>query len=241
MNMKSDKSGSRVSADVNPPLDDQQARLLSILSGRAGEPVTYTELRDAGIEFPAGLIAELELAGVEIDRCRVAVPGGRPIRAVRLPSTVEGYAPAVGEALEPPPSSEPPSSPPLGPQPPSSLAGGTEPTSSTSRRQPPAPPFQPPTSAAPPSQPPTSAAPPPQASPRDLPPRDPSPTGPPVPGSDWSPVRVYRRSLWGALAARRAKRARRRDTSDIAEMSAPPHPGLSGARRWEQSKIGQPP
>src|SRR5689334_18481780 len=149
--MKSDKSESRVSADVNPPLDDQQARLLSILSGRAGEPVTYTELRDAGIEFPAGLIAELELAGVEIDRCRVAVPGSRPVRAVRLPSTFEGYGPAVGEAFEPPRSSEPPSSPPPGSQPPSSLTGGSEPTSSTSRRpQPPAPPFRPPSSAAPP-------------------------------------------------------------------------------------------
>ena len=141
--MKSDTSGSRVSADVNPPLDDQQARLLSILSGRAGEPVTYTELRDAGIEFPAGLIAELELAGVEIDRCRVGVPGGRPVRAVRLLSPVEGHGQAVGEVFEPLRSSEPPSSPPVPPQQPSRLARGSEPTLA------PSPPPQPPSGPSP--------------------------------------------------------------------------------------------
>lgn len=64
--------------------DEQQARLLGILARRDGKPVTYGELREAGIEFPAGLVAELELAGVEIERGQMIVPGGRRVTALRL-------------------------------------------------------------------------------------------------------------------------------------------------------------
>jgi hypothetical protein len=190
-------SGSRGSADAHPPFDDQQARLLSILSSRAGEPVRYDELRDAGIEFPAGLVAELELAGVEIDRCRVAVPGGRPVRAVRLPSALEGYSELGEEILEPAPGPGPASIPARaleptarGPEPTSSLAPGPEPAFTTSPRSEP-----------------TS---------RELPQRELPPTGSAASGPGWGPVRVYRHSAWSTFAARWTRRTRGRDGGPMA-------------------------
>lgn len=93
MSTKSERSWSGASSNVDPaPRDYQQARLLEILGRRAGEPVTYAELQAAGIEFPASVVAELELAGAEIERCRSAAPGGRPVRAVRLTQAVEQIA-----------------------------------------------------------------------------------------------------------------------------------------------------
>lgn len=87
----SDRSESPVPEGAGgPPFDGQQARLLSILASRTGEPVTYDELRRAGFEFPAGLVSEIELAGVEIERCRAAGSDGRPVAAVRLPHSVRG-------------------------------------------------------------------------------------------------------------------------------------------------------
>lgn len=59
--------------------------MLEILRGRAGEPVTYVELQSAGIEFPGSVVSELELAGVQIDRCETTGPEGQTVRAVRLP------------------------------------------------------------------------------------------------------------------------------------------------------------
>ncbi|MBV8940190.1 MAG: hypothetical protein JO240_00490 [Solirubrobacterales bacterium] len=67
--------------------------MLDILRRHAGEPVTFVELQAAGIELPASLVSELELAGAEIERCNAARAGERPVRAIRLPSTV-GQAPA---------------------------------------------------------------------------------------------------------------------------------------------------
>jgi hypothetical protein len=54
--------------------------------------VAYSELQAAGIEFPAGVVAELELAGVEIERCQTAGPGERPVRAVRLRPDMRGLS-----------------------------------------------------------------------------------------------------------------------------------------------------
>ena len=59
------------------PQDHQQAQLLSILRRRVGEPVTFGELQAAGIEFPASVVAELELGGYELERLQ---------SGVRLPS-----------------------------------------------------------------------------------------------------------------------------------------------------------
>jgi hypothetical protein len=49
--------------------DRQQALVLDALRRAAGAPVSYGELREAGIEFPASVVSELELAGVAIERC----------------------------------------------------------------------------------------------------------------------------------------------------------------------------
>jgi tetratricopeptide (TPR) repeat protein len=56
----------------DPPtmaLERQQALLLDALRRARGSPVSYTALRDSGIEFPASVVCELELAGVHIERC----------------------------------------------------------------------------------------------------------------------------------------------------------------------------
>jgi hypothetical protein len=49
--------------------DQQQALVLGALRGAAGAPVSYAELREAGVDLPASVVSELELAGVPIQRC----------------------------------------------------------------------------------------------------------------------------------------------------------------------------
>ena len=190
------------------PFDDQQEHLLSILSRRAGEPVTYDALRDAGLEFPAGLIAELELAGVEVDRCRVAAPEGRFVRAVRLVSPVEGLPQAAEEIHKPSPGLGPVSSPPRGPEPTSRpVAQRPGPDSGLSPRQQPAlshPSVPPPTSRQLPQHEPFSR----ESAPHDLPERELPPSGSAASGPGWGPVRVYRSSPRPRWAKRTRDEAR---------------------------------
>jgi len=70
--------------------DHQQAALLEILGRTPGAPVSYDELRAAGIEFPASVVSELELAGASIERCTVDDDSGG--LGVRLRSE---HAPAL--------------------------------------------------------------------------------------------------------------------------------------------------
>lgn len=68
-------------------LEQQQTVLLETLRRAAGTPVSYAALRDAGVEFPASVASELELAGIEIEHCHVtAEPGeaGERVPALRL-------------------------------------------------------------------------------------------------------------------------------------------------------------
>ncbi len=100
------KTGGRGSRDLTHAdavaRDDQQERLVRVLVRRAGEPVTYAELRDAGIELPASLVSEIELAGAEIDRCYTIGPGGRPLAAVRLAAASPVELPLPEAAASPP-------------------------------------------------------------------------------------------------------------------------------------------
>ncbi|MGO9490171.1 MAG: hypothetical protein ACLQBB_14245 [Solirubrobacteraceae bacterium] len=64
-------------------LDRQQAILLKVLREAQGATVGFTELHDAGIEFPASVVAELELAGVPIERSTPSANGQRVV-GVRL-------------------------------------------------------------------------------------------------------------------------------------------------------------
>jgi hypothetical protein len=50
------------------PLDEQQARLVARLRAAHGAPVSFEQLRSEGIENPAQLCYELEVAGVHITR-----------------------------------------------------------------------------------------------------------------------------------------------------------------------------
>jgi hypothetical protein len=65
-------------------LEQQQALLLSALRRAAGAPVSYAELRDAGVEFPASVVSELELVGVPIERSYGGTLGERRVVGVRL-------------------------------------------------------------------------------------------------------------------------------------------------------------
>jgi hypothetical protein len=53
-------------------LDSQQQRMLERLRRAGGQPVTYGELREEGIAFPAAVASELELNGYAINRVYVA-------------------------------------------------------------------------------------------------------------------------------------------------------------------------
>jgi hypothetical protein len=72
-------------------VDTQQRRLLERLRATGGRTVTFSELHAAGIDFPAAVVTELELAGYVIDRVS---EGGRPV-GVRLlePERTEAGAP----------------------------------------------------------------------------------------------------------------------------------------------------
>jgi hypothetical protein len=48
--------------------DTQQQRLLARLREAGGHPVSFADLHAAGIDFPAAVAAELELAGYAIER-----------------------------------------------------------------------------------------------------------------------------------------------------------------------------
>ncbi len=66
------------------PFERQQVLLLGELRRAAGRPVSFDELRRAGIDFPAGVVSELELAGVGLERCYARTGGGRRAVGVRL-------------------------------------------------------------------------------------------------------------------------------------------------------------
>jgi hypothetical protein len=53
---------------ASSPVDTQQQRLLERLREAGGRPVTFSELHAAGVDFPAAVVNELELAGYSIDR-----------------------------------------------------------------------------------------------------------------------------------------------------------------------------
>jgi hypothetical protein len=74
----------RSSDPDRPVLEQQQALLLEVLRRAGGLPVSYAELNDAGVEFPASAVSELELAGVAIERCSGGGPGWRGLLGVRL-------------------------------------------------------------------------------------------------------------------------------------------------------------
>ena len=50
--------------------DLQQQRLLARLSQAGSDPVAFSELRASGVDFPAAIMAELELSGYAFERVR---------------------------------------------------------------------------------------------------------------------------------------------------------------------------
>ncbi|MGZ4325632.1 MAG: tetratricopeptide repeat protein [Solirubrobacteraceae bacterium] len=80
-------------------LDHQQALVLDALRRAACAPVSYAELRDAGVEFPASVVSELELAGVVIQRCVGTGPGAA---GVRLDPDSDPAARPAPDPAEPP-------------------------------------------------------------------------------------------------------------------------------------------
>jgi hypothetical protein len=64
--------------------ESQQALLLRLLRQAAGATVSYAELREAGIELPASVVSELELAGMPIEHRHEGGGGTRRRPGVRL-------------------------------------------------------------------------------------------------------------------------------------------------------------
>jgi hypothetical protein len=64
-------------------LEAQQAALLEMLYEADGAPLSYAELQEAGIELPASVVSELELAGVPIVRCLLGGARGVGVRLLR--------------------------------------------------------------------------------------------------------------------------------------------------------------
>src|SRR5437764_6726430 len=80
-------------------LEHQQAMVLSMLRRAAGAPVSYAQLRDGGVELPASVISELELAGLAIERCYGGTADERKVVGVRLdPALDPDRAPAAPAA-----------------------------------------------------------------------------------------------------------------------------------------------
>ena len=69
--------------------DHQQKLVLDALRQAAGAPVSYAELRAAGIDLPASVVSELELAGFAVERC---VGEGTGVVGVRLDPANEATA-----------------------------------------------------------------------------------------------------------------------------------------------------
>lgn len=84
------------------PLDEAQARLLEILRAAGGRPVTFAELREHGLDNPAVLCYELEIAGLPITHVERSHLGGAP---VPVGVQLDEEALAAPEAPEPPPPS----------------------------------------------------------------------------------------------------------------------------------------
>jgi len=72
-----------------PVLERQQAALLDLLRRAGGAPVSYAQLHDEGIGFPASVVSELELAGVGVERCDLRKRGTRRLAGVRLDPSCE--------------------------------------------------------------------------------------------------------------------------------------------------------
>jgi len=82
----------RADAPSRPALERQQVIVLRALAQAAGEAVGYAQLRDAGVEFPASVVSELELAGVQVERCYEHADGARMAVGVRLaPAHAPGF------------------------------------------------------------------------------------------------------------------------------------------------------
>ena len=102
--------------------DHQQKLVLDVLRRAAGAPVSYAELRAAGIDLPASVVSELELAGVAVERC---VAEGTGVVGVRLDPANEvtvQTTPDAEEQFRPPFSRRPPVDP-VRPKPSSVNAG----------------------------------------------------------------------------------------------------------------------
>jgi hypothetical protein len=94
------------SQKAGPPALEAQQELVIKTLRRAGQtPVTYAELRRAGIELPASVISELELAGMPIERCYGGAHGERRVVGVRLAEPTPGESvaePTPGESVAEP-------------------------------------------------------------------------------------------------------------------------------------------
>ena len=92
MGMAATEGGFRDGLGLVRPLDEEQGRLVDILLAARGADVSFEELRRQGIESPAVLAYELEIAGLPIAHVQRLAPGdARPpsgcVSTARSPGT----------------------------------------------------------------------------------------------------------------------------------------------------------
>ena len=85
----------RRQSPVRGRFERQQATLLELLRNEEGAPVSFAELQHAGIEFPASIVSELELAGAPIERCVFDIRDARAagVRLTTAPASTRTCAP----------------------------------------------------------------------------------------------------------------------------------------------------
>jgi hypothetical protein len=88
--------------------ESQQALLLRLLREADGATVSYAELRHAGIELPASIVSELELAGIPIEHRFEGGAGTRRQPGVRLDPALDPERAAEEEAGAEQTAGEPP-------------------------------------------------------------------------------------------------------------------------------------
>lgn len=81
---RSEHGGETSPSAPSAGFDKQQARLLAALRRAGGAPVSYAELREVGVELPASVVSELQLAGVPVERCRGGSGDAPGVAGVRL-------------------------------------------------------------------------------------------------------------------------------------------------------------
>jgi hypothetical protein len=104
------RPAARRTQDPEAELDEQQKLVIAALRRARGQPIPYSQLKDAGVELPASVVSELELVGWPVERCRPGAGNGPSVRLEpsRDPGMAEHERPLEAAGSPPPNHGSPP-------------------------------------------------------------------------------------------------------------------------------------